>query len=67
MKPSDSLLVVCECERPDSAVAGGVGVEEREVEGAPHLDHSAVAARDQVLAVAGQQHALHRVENKEDK
>lgn len=47
-----------ESERPDAAVAGGVGVEEGEAEGAPHLHHAALPARDQVLAVARQEHAL---------
>ena len=58
--PYYSLLVVRECERPDAAVAGGVGVEEGEAEGAPHLHHAALPARDQVLAVARQKHALRR-------
>ena len=49
-----------EGEWPDGAVAGGVGVEEGEAEGAPHLHHAALAARDQVLAVARQEHALRR-------
>ncbi len=62
---SSSLLVVREREGPDARVAGGVGVEEGQVEGPPDLDHAAVAARHQVLPVARQQDALWR-ERKKD-
>lgn len=45
-------------QRPDAAVARGERVQGGQVEGAPHLDDALVAGRHQILAVAGQQHAL---------
>ena len=41
-----------------AAVAGGVGVEQGQVEGPPDFNDAAVAAGQQVLAVARHQNAL---------
>ena len=49
---ANSLLVMRERQRPDTGVTGRVGVQQRQVEGAPDLHDAAVAARDQVFAVA---------------
>ena len=48
-----------ECERADAAVAGGVGVEQRQVEGAPHLDDA--AARQVDREQAGDTHVARQV------
>lgn len=52
------LLIVGQGQRPDAAVASRERVQRGQVEGAPHLDDALVAGRHQILAVAGQQHAL---------
>ncbi len=52
------LLVVRQRKRSDAAVAGWVGVQQGQVEGAPHLDDATIAASHQVFAVPGQQQAL---------
>lgn len=52
------LLVVRESKRANAAVARREGVEQRQVEGAPHFDDALVAAGHQVLAVATQQQTL---------
>ena len=41
-----------------AAVAGGVGVEQGQVERSPDLDNAAVASRQQILSVSRHQNAL---------
>jgi len=56
--PKNLLLVVRKSQRSDAAITGRVCVQQSKVEGPPDLNDAAVAAGQQVLAVAGHQNAL---------
>lgn len=54
------LLIVCQWQRANSAVADGECIERSQIECAPHFHNTLVASRHQIFTVSGQQHALDR-------